>query len=279
MITCLNNATTGAEGFEAFVAAANSAGFAAIEAGLDSLQAYADAHSVAGLKRYLSDNGLKIGSSSLPVDWRGSEAKFRDDLEALPSKLVLARELGVNGLCTWIPPRSDRRYGEAFAFARDRFSAIADAFAPYGLMVGLEFVGPQGGFRTTPYKFISTLSEVLYLVDRTGRDNVGLMLDTYHLFVGEATLAEIAAVPARRIVQFHVNDAYVGVPREELEDLKRLLPGEGAIPLVPMLRAVASTGYDWTLSIETFSTEVKAMGPVAAAQRAKADLDSLLAVL
>ncbi|MHB0877232.1 MAG: sugar phosphate isomerase/epimerase family protein [Anaerolineae bacterium] len=279
MLTCLNNATTGAETFEAFATAASDAGFEAIEVGLDNLEAYAGQHSLADLKAFLSAKHLKLGSGGLPVDWRAPEAKFRQDLEALPKRLEFGRELGLRRYCTWIPPRWDKPYAEVFAFARERFSAIADAFAPYGATFGLEFVGPQGGFRTTQYKFISTLAEVMHLIDRMGRDNVGVMIDSYHLFVGEATLAEIAALPAPRIVQFHINDAYVGVPREELEDLKRLLPGEGAIPLVPMLRAVASTGYDWTVSIETFNQEVKAMGPAAAARRAKAGLDGLLAVI
>ena len=279
MITCLNNATTGAKTFGEFATAASDAGFEAIEVGLDWLEAYAAERSVAALKQYLSAKNLRVGSCGLPLDWRAPEAEFRRDLQEVPRRLDLACEFGAPRLCTWIPPRWDKPYAETFAFARDRFGAIADAFAGHGALLGLEFVGPQGGFRTTRYKFITTLAEVLHLIDAIGRDNVGVMIDSYHLFVGEATLAEIAALPARRIIQFHINDAYVGVPREQLEDLKRLLPGEGAIPLVPMLRAVRSTGYTGTVSIETFSDEVKALGPAAAARRAKACLDSVLAVV
>lgn len=279
MLTCLNNATTGAKTFEDFATAASDAGFAAIEVGLEWLEGYAAAHSLASLKQYLADKGLAIGSMGLPLDWRAPEDRFDQELAALPRRLDFCAELGTPRFCTWIPPRWDRPYAEVFAFARDRFGAIADAIAGHGGLLGLEFVGPQGGFRTTQYKFVSTLAEVLHLIDAMGRQNVGVMIDSYHLFVGEATLAEMAALPARRIVQFHINDAYVGVPREQLEDLKRLLPGEGAIPLVPMLRAIKSTGYDWTVSVETFSDEVKALGPAAAAKRAKACLDGVLAVV
>lgn len=279
MIACLNNATIGAATFEGFMAAASGARFPAIEVGLGSVEEYIARHSLPALKQELRDKGLALGSTGLPLDWKAAEGPFRDELEALPKRLELCRELGLLRLCTWMPPRWDQPYAEVMAFAKDRFGAIADVFARYGAMLGLEFVGPQGGFVDKRYKFATTLAELLHLIEAIGRDNIGMLLDSYHLHVGEATLAEIAALKANRIVQFHVNDAYPGVPREELQDLKRLLPGEGAIPLVPMLRAVAGTGYDWTLSIETFSEEVKALGPAEAAKRAKAALDGVLSVL
>ena len=279
MIACLNNATSGAASFEGFVQAAYVAGFPAIEAGLGDMSHYAEVHGLDGLRRLLGERQLQIGSTSLPVDWRGDEAKFRSQLEALPESMQLCQALGITRMCTWVPPRWDVRYDEAFAFARERFAAIADAIAPYSMRLGLEFVGPQGGFARQKYKFTTTLAEMLHLIAAIGRDNVGLLLDSYHLYASGATLAEISSLPGRLVVQMHVNDAYVGVPAAELEDLKRLLPGEGAIPLVPMLRALASTGYDWTVSVETFSVDLKALGPVEAARAAKAAIDSVLAVL
>lgn len=279
MIPCLNNATIGAASFDAFLQAASTAGFGAVEAGLGNLEEYVRASSAAALVQELRDRGLKLGSGGVPVNWQGTEEQFRADMDALPGRLELCRQVGLDRLCTWVPPRWGLPYSEAFAFCRDRLGAVADALAESGIRFGLEFVGPQGNFLDRPYKFVATLSEMMHFIDKLGRDNLGLLLDSYHLYVGEATLTELASLPESRIVQFHINDAYPGVPRAQLEDLKRLLPGQGAIPLVPMLRALQATGYDWTVSIETFSDEVKALGPVKAATTAKVALDSLLAVL
>jgi len=279
MITCLNNATIGAPTLESFLEAASSAGFAAIEVGIGDLEKYVASHSVQDLRAELSRKGLVLGSGGLPVNWQAPEERFKADMDALPGRLQLCSELGLSRLCTWIPPRWQEPYTEALAFARERLGAVAETLAAYGTRFGLEFVSPQGAFLDRPYKFVSTLAEALHLVDKMGRDNVGLMLDSYHLHVGEALMAEIASLPERMIVQFHINDAYPCVPREELEDLKRLLPGEGTIPLVPMLLALKSTGYDWTLSVESFNEEVKALGPVKGAKRTKAALDAVLAVI
>lgn len=279
MLTCLNNATIGAASFEGFLEAAHIAGFAAIEVGVGSLEEYVAKHSLMTLADELRRKGLVFGSGGLPLDWRAPDETFRHDLEALPSRLKLCRQLSLMRLCTWIPPRWDKPYVEVFAFARERFRAVAETLAPYEISLGLEFVAPQGGFLDKRYKFITTLAEVLHLIEAIGCDNVGLLLDSYHLFVGETPMAELAALAASRIVQFHINDAYPAVPREELQDLKRALPGEGAIPLVPMLLALKSTGYNWTISVESFNEEVKALGPVEAAKRTKASLDAILSVL
>jgi hypothetical protein len=46
-----------------------------------------------------------------------------------------------------------------------------------------------------------------------------------------------------------------------------------------MLLALRRTGYDWTLSVESFNDDVKAMGPVEGAKRTKAALDGVLSVI
>jgi len=279
MIPCLNNATIGAASFEGFLQAASVAGFGAVEVGVGQMTEYAQVHSLVGLRQAFDGRGLVPGSAGVPVNWQGPDEQFQADLAALPAKLDLCREVGLTRLQTWVPPRWNGTYQEAAGFCAERLGATADVLDRWGMRFGLEFVAPQGNFVERPFKFISTMPEMLHFIDQLGRENVGLLVDTYHLYVGESTAADLAALPPDMIVQFHINDAYPGVPRPQLEDLKRLLPGQGAIPLVPLLLALRSTGYAWTVSVETFSEEVKALGPVAAARKAKAALDSLLAVL
>ena len=279
MITCLNNATTRAKGLAQFLQVAHAAGFEAVEVGFSELESEACQGSAEGLQQELARLGLRLASAGLPVRWQGSEAELAADMSELGHKLELGRRLGLDRVCTWIPPRWDRPYAEVLAFCRERLAAIADALGQYGYRLGLEFVAPQGNFLERPYKFVSTLAEAMHLIGRIGRPNVGLLLDSYHLFVAGAREDEISSLPRELIVHLHVNDALPCVPREELEDLRRLLPGKGAIPLVPMLRAVMKTGYDGAISVETFSEELWALGPEGAAQQAKQALDAILAAL
>ena len=58
--------------------------------------------------------------------------------------------------------------------------------------------------------------------------------------------------------------------------MERLLPGEGVIDLAGFLGALRQIGYEDYMGVETFSAELKALTPLAAARRAKAAVDSVL---
>src|SRR5437763_254912 len=83
------------------------------------------------------------------------------------------------------------------------------------------------------------MAEANRLLDEAGARNVGLTLDSYHWYAGGDSLDTIRQTPAERIVLLHVNDAK-DLPREQLIDQDRVLPGEGVIPLADWLRAIAS---------------------------------------
>jgi 2-keto-myo-inositol isomerase len=59
---------------------------------------------------------------------------------------------------------------------------------------------------------------------------------------------------ARSIQIFHINDAE-DLPREQLEDRHRLLPGLGILPLRELLEAFRRIGYDKVASVEIFRPE------------------------
>ena len=68
---------------------------------------------------------------------------------------------------------------------------------------------------------------------------------------------------------FHINDAE-NLPREQLQDSHRLLPGLGILPLAEMLRAFKRIGYDRVASVEIFRPEYWERDPFELARDAKA---------
>jgi len=274
MIPCLNNATIRAPSLETFLDAASQAGVAAVELPVDWAQEYAEAHSMEGLKKLLDGKGLRPASFFLPTEWRRDEATWRADLEKLPTVCTFAAQLGLTRAVTWMPARLDLPYWEAVEWAAGRLRPAVDICAEYGILLGLEYVAPQGGFPAA-HKFITTMGELWNLLEAIDRPNAGVLLDSYHWYVGQSDPADLAGLPAERIAQVHINDADPTLPREELKDLERLLPGEGCIDLAGFLRAVKSTGYDDTVSVETFDPSLVALGPLEATRRAKAALDKV----
>ncbi len=79
----------------------------------------------------------------------------------------------------------------------------------------------------------------------------------------------IEALDPKLIQIFHINDAE-DLPRDQLEDRHRLLPGLGILPLREMVSAFRRIGYDKVASVEIFRPEYWERDPFELARDAHA---------
>jgi sugar phosphate isomerase/epimerase len=148
----------------------------------------------------------------------------RDPVEYVPA-MEAAVALGARHVLSsiWASDRS---------FVIDRFGHLCDLAKPLGLTVNLEFVS------STEW---STLQGARELLSASGRDNVGLMVDTMHFHRGGTSLGELDLVPARWFNFVHVADdgreppATVEEARRTMRD-ERLYPGEGVVDIAGILQ-------------------------------------------
>lgn len=85
---------------------------------------------------------------------------------------------------------------------------------------------------------IRTVDEGLALIGRLAAPNVGLLLDTFHMNIEEASLTDSVRMAAGHISHFQVADS------------NRRHPGAGHIDFGSVLDALTSTGYDGFVSGE-----------------------------
>jgi len=97
-----------------------------------------------------------------------------------------------------------------------------------------------------------------------------------HLPAGNSTFAMIEALDPNLIQIFHINDAE-DLPRAELEDRHRLLPGLGILPLQNMIAAFRKIGYDKVASVEIFRPEYWERDPFELARDAHAATERVMA--
>jgi len=138
----------------------------------------------------------------------------------------------------------------------------------HGVALGFEFLGQ-------PRCSVQTLDLANQIVTRVDRENIGLVMDSFHFYAGGSSIEMIEALDPRKLFIFHVNDAE-DLPRTELEDRHRLLPGLGILPLKEMFAALRSIGYDGFASVEIFRPEYWEREPIAFAREVKAALDSVV---
>lgn len=128
----------------------------------------------------------------------------------------------------------------------DGLRRAADATRDHGVTLAVE---PLNRFETD---ILCTTRQGLELIDRVGRPEVRLMLDTFHMHMEEADIAEAIRQAGDRFVHFQANENHRG------------FVGTGATDWVAVARALADVGYDGPISVEPFRRDDDRFGvPIA----------------
>jgi sugar phosphate isomerase/epimerase len=239
------------------IAAARTGGFQGLEIKVREVADLVDWQGAGYVRDRLAVAGLQPAGWGLPVDWRGSEDAWRAGLQELPRLAAAAAAIGSTRTATWIPPASDTRpFAENYQFHVERFRPIAQTLAQHGCRLGLEFVGPKTARDALQYPFIYRMEDTLRMGEEIG-PNVGLLLDCWHWYTSGGTLEDLRTLRAEQVVYVHVNDAPVGIARDEQQDRVRALPGEtGVIDIAGFLRALQAMGYDGPVVPEPFKRDL-----------------------
>lgn len=247
---------------------ARTAGFQGIDFSIAEAERLADEKGVEYVRGLFEAAGVRPGCWGLPVDWRGDEAKYQEDLRRLPKLAALGVALGCNRTATWMPPASDERpFAENLDWHIGRYRPIAQVLRDQGCRIGIEFIGPKTLRAGKRHEFIHTMGGLLELAAAIGTGNVGLLLDAWHLYTSGGCVEDVRKLSNADVVTVHVNDAPAGVPVDQQIDNVRCLPLEtGVIDVAGFLKALASIGYDGPVTPEPFSQRVNALPPQEAVQ-------------
>jgi 2-keto-myo-inositol isomerase len=246
MLLGFNGATTLTADLATDIRAARAAGYGCLEIWEPKLLGYFANGS-------LSDLGRELRRAGLPVATLNSVERvtFQDPsghermLQDFTRFCRVASVLGGAAVIA-VPSPKPRGMGRTAMEAETvrvlrQLGAIA---ARHKVRVALEFLG----FADCS---VNTLEACWRVVKRVNRPNVGLVLDTFHFYAGNSSLRSIAALDPQKIFMVHLNDVMPG-PRARLHDARRLYPGDGVLPLTPILQALHATGYSGPFSIEIF---------------------------
>jgi sugar phosphate isomerase/epimerase len=258
---------------------ARTAGFAGLAFDVRAAADLAAAHGTAYVRDLFARAGVLPGHWNLPVAWREDD-QWADDLQRLPGLAALARELDCPRAVTFMFSGSDERpYQENFAWHVARFRPIAEVLRDEGCRFGIEFIGPKTFRAQYRHEFIYTLDGLMELAHAIGTGNVGLLLDSWHLYTSGGSVADLDRLTADDVVVVHVNDAPAGVPVDEQVDNVRTLPmATGVIDLPGFMGKLRDMGYDGPVTPEPFSArlnELAAADPAGAAREAARAMDAL----
>jgi sugar phosphate isomerase/epimerase len=254
---------------EELIRKAAAYGFGAVDT---EAKALISALGMEGAASLLAETGVAIGAVGLPVEWRNTNADFKQGLPALAESAAAAAALGCTRCVTYILPSTDLPSAQFMAQAVYRLRVCAEILGAYGLRFGLEFVGPHHARTARKNPLIWTVEETLDMVAAIGLSNVGLLIDSYHCYTTGFESSQLEQLKSEQIVHVHINDAK-DLPIEELKDNDRLYTGEGVIDLKGFLTALKKTGYDGPVAQEVLTPRLPTNDPEELLKRTKAGFD------
>ncbi|MFG3258124.1 sugar phosphate isomerase/epimerase family protein [Streptomyces sp. NPDC048172] len=143
--------------------------------------------------------------------------------------------------------------GKDLEGARERVAEALAELGPYARERGVRLaVEPLHPMYASDRCVVSTLGQALALAERFPAEEVGVVVDTYHLWWDERVPAQIARAGADgRIAAFQVADWVTPLPEGVL--LGRGQLGDGAVDLRAFRRAVDAAGYEGAVEVEIFN--------------------------
>ncbi|MFD0804370.1 sugar phosphate isomerase/epimerase family protein, partial [Streptomonospora algeriensis] len=143
--------------------------------------------------------------------------------------------------------------------ARERMAEAIAELAPYaaerGVCLALEALHPMF---CADRAVLSTLGQALDIAECFPADQVGVVVDSYHVWWDPRVYREIARA-GERIAGFQVCDWVLPLPADPL--LGRGMVGDGHADIPALHRAVDAVGYTGDIEVEIFNADVWAADP------------------
>lgn len=194
------------------------------------------------LLRSVAAHGLEIPALGTGQAWGEEGLSFTDPdpavraaaIERTQSHIPFASRTGaviIIGLLRGIV-RAGVSQDQAMGWLVEALQECCAAAGPHGVRIALE---PINRYETT---LVNNVKQGMELLERIGAENMGLLLDTFHMNIEDAVIEDSVRACGDRIFHFHVADS------------NRWYPGAGHIDFGSVLEALHATGYQGFVSGE-----------------------------
>ena len=230
-----------------------------LDAGLGAIGIWREQLAEVGLDdacRQVADSGLRVSSLcrggffTNPAEAATSEAQNREAIEEAAALSAATLVLVPGGL----PPGDRDLEG-----ARDRAARAIERLVPYahefGVTLGIE---PMNPIYAADRGVISTLAQALDIAESFEPEDVGVIVDTFHLW-WEPGIAEQIERAGQRIVSYQISDWITPLPVDTL--LARGMMGDGHIDFTSFTSSVVKAGYRGDIEVEIFNADLWAAPP------------------
>lgn len=270
MKLAVNQATLMKTSMEDFLRAISAAGFEGVELRRDQTFEYLETHSVDDLNSLLHEYNLEcITFNAVELFSLCPKNEFERILKYTERLMEIGMQIGCNTIIT-VPSFMDKALGDKLVIVKtvERLKYLSKLAARYSFKLGFEPLG-------FPNCSVRKLDLALKIINHEDTPEMGLIIDTFHFFVGEHSINELEKIPIEQLWLIHLNDA-IEKPFKELQDSHRVLPCQGFFNLEMFVDKLKEIGYDKWISLELFNEELWTQDPNRVATDAYESIKSLI---
>jgi sugar phosphate isomerase/epimerase len=230
-----------------------------VDAGLGAIGIWREQLAEIGIDeacRLVAQSGLRVSSLcrggffTNPAEAQTAETRNREAIDEAAALNAATLVLVPGGL-----PPGDRDLHAA----RDRVSRGIEQLVPYARELGVNLgIEPMNPIYAADRGVISTLRQALDIAERFETNDVGVVVDTFHLW-WEPGIADQVQRAGERIVSYQICDWITPLPADTL--LARGMMGDGHIDFAAFTQSVARAGYRGDVEVEIFNADLWAAPP------------------
>jgi 2-keto-myo-inositol isomerase len=203
------------------VALAGAVGLAVLEVPYIKLQ-HLDESEWVRLREALPQYGVEIPIVDLVGPYLRCDGRTSMEMSRRVSRICQrVSRLGTRTLLLTAQSPVTKCRNEHLSMLAGNLSVLADVAGQAGLAVGVEFLKSA--------RLINNLFSAKLLCRQAGRDNISVVVDTYHFWYGPNMACDLGELEPGDVRVVHLSDAPRRCP-ELVRDEDRLLPGEGIVP-------------------------------------------------
>ena len=218
-----------------------------LEIWLTKLQEYLENNTCEDFLRLLEEHGVKTHVAGIQGGLLTSQGHHRAEAwQLFEERLTLCQQLGVGTIvvtCDVAAPVSRQDIERAQVSLKQ----LADLSERYGVRCALE---PHARAA-----FGNNLQTAVALIDEVGSEHLGICLDVFHFYLGPSKLADLGLLTRQNLFHVQLSDL-ADVPRELATDSDRIMPGEGDIPMDPVLDRLRTIDYQGCVSLEIMNPQI-----------------------
>ena len=203
--------------------------------------------------RKVRESGLRVSGLQLLRDFEGLSGRLLDyKLEIAKSMMKMMQALGCKLLlvCSSTSPHAT---GDIKKIAED-LERLATLATPLGVRMGYEALSWG--------RWVNEYPAAWKVVERVDRENVGLVVDSFHILARGTPLKHLDDISAKKIFLVQLSD-YLWDYLPETDDIietarhHRVFPGEGShsATVIELVQRLSKTGYGGDYLLEVFNDD------------------------